>query len=219
MTSVYKYRSDINRDLLTIANNQIYVPKRVDLNDPIDYAVDDSALKYDTDALKVIDVLKNKIAIFSLSYHFSNIQMWSYYANGHKGMCIQYNYDVLHLHFENSNCFFGGKVLYTKKPFVIDNESYQRLLNGNRQEFTKLTLAKSDYWESEAEFRICFKSDGLVDIPENAVTGIYFGVFMSDEDKNKIMKTLKFRDIKYYQMKLKPSSFELEYEEVINNEK
>ena len=56
------------------------------------------------------------------------------------------------------------------------------------------------------------KRQGLKTIPTEAVTGIYFGLRMPESDKELIINSLKGRDIKYYQMKLKPNSYLLEAE-------
>ena len=67
-------------------------------------------------------------------------------------------------------------------------------------------------WEREEEIRITLYSSGLLGISPESVTGIYFGLRMAESDKELVKNSLKGRNIKYYQMKLKPNSYLLEAE-------
>lgn len=67
-------------------------------------------------------------------------------------------------------------------------------------------------WEREEEIRITLYSSGLLGISPESVTGIYFGFRMPESDKELIKASLASRDIKYYQMELKPNSYLLEAE-------
>ena len=67
-------------------------------------------------------------------------------------------------------------------------------------------------WEREEEIRITLYSSGLFEISPESVTGIYFGLRMTESDKELARNSLKGRNIKYYQMKLKPNSYLLETE-------
>ena len=90
---------------------------------------------------------------------------------------------------------------------------------------------KSKKWKHEQEFRICIEPFGRFIYDYRAVKAIYFGMRMPKlkkdlvKDNNKldslakvsqqqVMETLKGRGIKYYQMQLKPDSYEFEYQEV-----
>ena len=77
---LYKYRSDIYRDLLAIVSNQIFIPTKDNLNDPAEVLFDDRQL---LDNIKVrkeqkqihesvernykilIEGIKKKVGIFS----------------------------------------------------------------------------------------------------------------------------------------------------------
>ena len=91
---------------------------------------------------------------------------------------------------------------------------------------------KSKKWQHEDETRIIMDYFGKVEYDFRAVKAIYFGLRMpkmkEDLDKNneslpdylsqvcqeQIMQTLRGRGIKYYQMLLKPMSYEFEFTEV-----
>lgn len=59
---------------------------------------------------------------------------------------------------------------------------------------------KSSSWVHEKEIRLIFENTGLLDIDFKAVTAIYFGCRMPDNDIDYIMEKLKGRRLKYYKM-------------------
>ena len=224
---LYKYRSDIYRDLLTLVNNQIYAPTVQHLNDPSETIVNDSKM-YEVFNLieksglsiniakdnyaKIVDQVRTKLGIFSLSKTVFNELLWAYYANGHKGFCIEYDFEQLkksiskgHLH-----SIFNVQYKNDTPEFSMNNITYNLV---DDTQFLKCLIAtKSMAWEREEEIRITLYSSGLLGISPESVTGIYFGFRMPESDKELIKASLASRDIKYYQMELKPNSYLLEAE-------
>ena len=124
------------------------------------------------------------MGIFSLSKTVFNELLWAYYTNGHKGFCIEYDFEQLQKSF----------------PDGLLQSTFEVQYNNDTPEFSINSII--NYLEN----------DGLFEISPESVTGIYFGLRMSESDKELIKKTLKGRNIKYYQMKLKPNSYLLEAE-------
>ncbi len=224
---LYKYRADIYRDLLTLVNNQIYVPTVQNLNDPAETMVNDSKM-YEVFNLieksgfpiniakdnyaKIIAQARTKLGIFSLSKTVFNELLWAYYTNGHKGFCIEYDFEQLQKSFPDGLLQSTFEVQYNNDTPEFSINSIINYLENDAQ-FVKCIIAtKSMAWEREEEIRITLYSSGLFEISPESVTGIYFGLRMSESDKELIKKTLKGRNIKYYQMKLKPNSYLLEAE-------
>ena len=227
MTKVYKYRADIYRDLLTLVNNQIYAPTVQNLNDPAETIVDDSEM------YKVFDFIENnglpkkiaednynkikaqvrtELGIFSLSKTVINELLWAYYTNGHKGFCIEYDFEQLQSSLSKGHLHSIFNVQYKNDTPEFSINSEIKIL-GNPVQFIKCLIAtKSMAWEREEEIRMTLYSSGLFEISPESVTGIYFGLRMSESDKELIKNSLKGRNIKYYQMKLKPNSYLLEVE-------
>ena len=224
---LYKYRSDIYRDLLTLVNNQIYAPTVQHLNDPSETIVNDSKMYEVFDFIeksglpkniakdnyaKIVDQVRTKLGIFSLSKTVFNELLWAYYANGHKGFCIEYDFEQLkksiskgHLH-----SIFNVQYKNDTPEFSMNNITYNLV---DDTQFLKCLIAtKSMAWEREEEIRITLYSSGLLGISPESVTGIYFGFRMPESDKELIKASLASRDIKYYQMELKPNSYLLEAE-------
>lgn len=224
---LYKYRADIYRDLLTLVNNQIYAPTVQNLNDPAETMVNDSKIyevfnlieksglpinKAKDNYAKIIAQARTKLGIFSLSKTVFNELLWAYYANGHKGFCIEYDFEQLQKSFPDGLLQSTFEVQYNNDTPEFSINSIINYLENDAQ-FVKCIIAtKSMAWEREEEIRITLYSSGLFEISPESVTGIYFGLRMAESDKELVKNSLKGRNIKYYQMKLKPNSYLLEAE-------
>ncbi|KAA4671597.1 DUF2971 domain-containing protein [Bacteroides ovatus] len=223
---LYKYRADIYRDLLTLVNNQIYAPTVQNLNDPAETIVNDSKM-YEVFNLieksglsiniakdnynKIIAQARSKLGIFSLSKTVVNELLWAYYTNGHKGFCIEYDLEQLQKSF-SSHLHSIFNVQYKNEIPEFSIKSIANYLENDAQFVKCLIATKSMAWEREEEIRITLYSSGIFEISPESVTGIYFGLRMSESDKELIKNSLKGRSVKYYQMKLKPNSYLLEAE-------
>ena len=77
---LYKYRPFNIWALDIIVNNELYLAYPKELNDPMDCAI-------------LIDEKREELptAICSLSKKNNDYLMWSYYADGHKGLCLKLN--------------------------------------------------------------------------------------------------------------------------------
>ncbi len=218
---LFKYRSVLHRDLLTIVNNQIYASSVAELNDPSEcmfdtsdrftneemepeyyMALEDSKIQI----RKETDKIKSNYGIISFCKSEKNELMWAYYGNDHKGFCIEYDIDILQK--EMFPCY----LLEIKYQPSLPTYNFRKCAF-NRHNTIKSSLGvKSTFWIHEKEMRLIVEGQGLKTIPTEAITGIYFGLRMPESDKELIKNSLKGRSIKYYQIKLKPDSYLLEVE-------
>ena len=230
---LYKYRSDIYRDLLAIVSNQIFIPTKDNLNDPAEVLFDDRQL---LDNIKVrkeqkqihesvernykilIEGIKKKVGIFSLSKNVTNELLWSYYSNGHNGFCIEYESEILKEQLKDDSFPFEIEVDYSQGIPDLSLDMYFSSSNNLPFLIQILVGNKSYLWAHEEEVRLITCKSGLLDINPNAVTGIYFGVKMSEYHKDLIMKVLKNRNISFFQMQLVPNSYALEFKQINNVE-
>lgn len=223
----YKYRNGINaydrngnslfkRDLESLVNNKIYAPTVSELNDPNESSVDDKT---------IIDFMKSrgnesyqewaklkerllKVGIYSLSSDHDNELLWAYYASGHKGFAIEYNLDYLIASFTYSPvekmCYFIDVNYSNNFPGVKGSLHFVKLLSKpDPENIIKFYLGnKSKNWKHEEESRLILEENGLIEYDFRAVTGIYFGYRMDKSEIDFIMKKMKGRGIRYYQMKL-----------------
>lgn len=223
MNKAYKYRGGrgildkdgnpiFERDVMTLVNNQLYLPPKDELNDPTEGVYGDDTLRMFFNVLseysnnveeqynKFTEKL-GKVGVCSLSRTFDNELLWAYYASGHTGFVIEYDIDVL----EQSLNFNT----YAQQQYKFDVEYLNdvpkidiSIIWGNKKmELLKRFIGtKSSSWAHEKEVRLIYENTGLLDIDYKAVTAIYFGCRMPDCDIDYIMEKLKGRGLKYFKM-------------------
>lgn len=228
---VYKYREVSDQNLESLFSNQIYAAEQSKLNDPFEMSIDKSDLLRGLCNLKPISnidsvciedwtkriIKMSKIsACYSLSKNVKNELLWAHYANGHKGLCIEYDYSILkdYLLRDESirkyDCAAGFEVFYTDFPPKLTVDNILNKADDNIQIIKDVLGTKSKVWEYEKEVRIIFMSSGLKQISPSCITGIYFGLKMSDSDKEKIRMNMQISYIEYYQMKRINNSYLLD---------
>jgi hypothetical protein len=112
--------------------------------------------------------LTHGVACFSAKK--DDILMWAYYADGHKGLCLEF--DTKKAPFSNP-----FKVNYERE---LPNVNWREiLLNNSFSEYIKQVTIKYKDWEHEEEWRI-FNKDGDVFIKYDpfCLTAVYFGAEM-----------------------------------------
>lgn len=233
---VYKYRggdrTTLKRDLRSLAKSQIFSAPIETLNDPFEAMVNLNEgsfelgkllqiipkFKYDN-KFKVVEqgflkILLNFLetskswGIYSLSKTYSDELLWAYYADAHRGFCLEYDLEQLKEHSISTEPNFEVKYEYE----MPNLSSLDMLSISNHPEKLqeKLVATKSKRWEHEDEIRIVTGTSGLFDYDYRALKAIYFG-HRSDEKFQKLtMRVLKGRSIKYYIMKPKGGAYELE---------
>jgi hypothetical protein len=139
-----------------------------------------------------------------------DILMWSHYANAHQGFCLEFD--------------------TTFSPFIEDtsvkvqySNSYPPLnltdiLNRNLPPLPKnLFGTKSSHWSYEAEWRV-LSSKGDIEYPYNeaALTGVYFGCKIKEDDKRIIASILAHSRTRLYQMQRSNAEFRVEPKEILS---
>ena len=237
MTKAYKYRggrgildkdgkSIFERDVMTLVNNQLYLPTKDGLNDPTEGVYRDDALrmffnvfyKYSHNVEEQYNKFTErfgKVGVYSLSKTFDNELLWAYYASGHTGFAIEYDIDILEQSL-NYNTYaqqlYKFDVEYLNDVPQIDIST----IRGNEivEMLKRFIGTKSSSWAHEKEVRLILENTGLFEIDFKAVTAIYFGCRMPDSDIDYIMKKLKGRGLKYFKMVNVNNSYRFEAKEV-----
>lgn len=223
---VYKYRGMFYRDLASLEDNQFWASNTKQLNDPCEGFISIKDYKKQINNLKnifsqhrtnltlieqslknIIDMKDTKLGILSLSKRYDDELLWAHYADSHKGFCIEYDLDRLLSKQNPKHRFFD--VQYSTQIPSLD---FAEILDQNTPDvLIKIMLGfKSKRWEYENEIRIITENYGLQNYDFRAVSSIYFGLRMDDCEIDLVMRTLQGRGIKYFQMDLKPNSFEFE---------
>ena len=127
-------KSIFDRDVNTLANNQIYLPTKSELNDPTEGFCNDYKIislieafkQFSGDVKKQYQELLEKFAqigINSLSNNVTNELLWAYYGGGHTGFAIEYDIDILKesLNYnENFQAIFDFDVDYSRNVPIAD---------------------------------------------------------------------------------------------------
>ncbi|NHC04835.1 DUF2971 domain-containing protein [Acinetobacter sp. 187] len=186
----------------------------------------------------LFEIIRKNIGIYSLSKTVKDELLWAYYANSHCGFCIEYDFNKL---IELNSITASFEVDYQDNPPTLLLNKVMQNTDQSITELLKVTSGiKSKKWQHEEEFRICTEPFGKFDYDYRAVKAIYFGLRMpkleKDLDKDnknlpdyfsrvcqeQVMSALKGRGVKYYQMVLKPKSYNFDYieiEDLFKNEK
>ena len=159
MEHYYKFRSlnNIRHFLDILVNNRLYAARYDELNDPMEgaYLIDAN----NENIIRLLKAKKYKTRICSLSTDYKHTLLWTHYADGHKGCCIEVipkNWDALE------------PIKYVNDLPIANNETEGR----------ELLSCKSKLWQYEQEVRLFSKSSYCkVDIRQ-----IIFGHKISDSD-------------------------------------
>ena len=234
---VFKYRggdeSIFIRDLESLEKDTFWSPTINRLNDPCEGLVFHEDLlsqidltagllgKGSVEVANSVDVVKQSLkeliekkdsaGVYSLSKDCTDELLWAHYANSHEGFCIEYELDTL-VYFGRNDYYIFDVKYSDHPPFLNINDMLK--INDKVSFIQKLIGIKSKRWAYEKEVRLVTSAAGLQHYDYRAVKAIYFGLRMSEERKQKVMKRLCGRDIKYYQIHLKSSSYKFSAEAI-----
>lgn len=199
----YKKSLLISRILTDGYNNLEFINKKLD-----ERFSNLTELQNDYDQLHSI-MQNNHFGIFSCSSTWRSIQMWSHYANCHKGFCVGLDNTKLINYFGK-----GGKVQYERgypkiKPKAVRFDE-EFMIKSFRE-----THVKSFAWKYEHEFRLMktLYPDNLtpemrkVIISDDIITEIILGISIPPIAQTEIMGLCKKKNIRVFQACKIPHSF------------
>jgi hypothetical protein len=159
-------------------------------------------------ALKATDQAKTQwanIGVTCLSEKSDDILMWSHYSYGHQGFCLEF--DTSYSPFTEIGKDNLIKVHYSDSyPPLSLLDMHNRLPPLPRN----LLATKSTHWSYEAEWRL-FLTLGGFEYPYDkpALTGIYFGCKMKENDKVTIASILAGSPTLLHQMQKSKDKFKI----------
>lgn len=146
---------------------------------------------------------KNKLRVCCLSEKKDNILMWSHYANGHKGFCIEYDIEDI---FKKFNGIFP----------VNYSEELPELENNGEKGISKYFYTKSIDWEYEDEWRLFVNyqetQESFIEMPD--IKAIYMGCKIDEKLKNQLILYCGKNEIKLYQGEIGMFEYKIEFKEV-----
>lgn len=143
-------------------NNRLHLAHFTDLNDPMEAVFNASQLTCEN--IRQIRALKPNIVIGCFSKCYSDVLMWSHYADGHKGCCVEFE-------------------IPSMEDDRIIPVSYQPTINGPEgnellDQCYDILSSKLKPWEYEQEHRYlrCISNDVLESqYVEINITKVYLG--------------------------------------------
>lgn len=170
---------------------------------------------------------KNVMRYVSFSENHDSPPMWAYYANSHRGYCLEYTMldDAWSLRSSDAGQLYSVliPVVYTERPF--DGNEYLRNTNINKIDISKieaygfalmaiLCLQKIFVWSHEREWRLILSTDRsepciCKDISPVRLSAIHAGIKMSDRDIKELTMTAGQYGIPVYRMGVHKDTFQL----------
>ena len=195
-SKLYLYRKWCCHTKDIIENNCLWLSHPQDFNDPFDCRIPTYKSNWDIENFYYKD-----IGIRCFSAANDNVLMWSHYADSHKGVCLEFDYD---------------KLLAIGQAEIIKVRYRNRIPDdtGDKSIDLKRALSyKAMDWSYEREYRLMHgkSKNRKFDILPEALTGIFMGCEMCGEDKENIKKLVKRtgRDIPLFEMQKSPVEFKL----------
>lgn len=236
---LYRYVSPDYFNIRNIETQQIHLSPNGVLNDVYEgLVVDKEKANY-----QKFQELKELAYMTCLTESNDNILMWSHYAKGHTGICIEYDLKTLvNDKYQILNHIFP--VIYDNDIILERNipkmiESYksiktaididEALDNKLFNDIIPLFLIKSKVWEYEREWRIIYSLKQMYDendetlysgnIPLNCISGIYLGLKIHPEIKRNILEICERisnddKHIDVYQAKISGDRCTIEFDKV-----
>ena len=204
---LYKYCSINEYSLSVLINKEIYAAKPVKLNDAFEASCrlktlwDDRALANNTlplisqsytnqlhqDFYNVFYTLRAQpedIGIYCLSESYKNELLWAYYAENHKGFCIEFTKFIESI---MTDFIKNRKVKYSKQNHI----SLDFCADDVVACYEKLIFTKNINWKHEKEWRIVYEEgDKTYPLP-GKISKIIFGCKATDENIKLVMNILK----------------------------
>lgn len=148
------------------------------------------------------------IGVLSLSSTHEDILMWSHYACGHSGICLQFKVIV-------DPPFFAPAM---PVEYAVNLPVPQLLGEDGHKRAQQLLLTKAADWRYEREWRLLEpnKGPGARSFPPELLSAIILGAKISDSNKKLVMEWIAQRPmpLPVYQAALDVTKYGLKYEQI-----
>jgi len=150
--------------------------------------------------------------VYSLSQSYDDELLWAYYADSHRGFCVEYDLEKLKEYKIETepavNVEYQDEIPVISSLDVLQMDKYRNVLQ------KKLMGTKSKRWKHENEIRIITGQTGLFDYDYRSLKCVYFGYRSDEKFQKDTMRVLKGRGIKYYLMEPQDGTYKLEKKEL-----
>lgn len=168
---VYYYTAE-QYALSNIINERIKISLLDELNDPFELLGMDLSDKEFRKAFKAgRDAAAKECGIISFSRDWKNPLLWAHYGDKHKGICLGFDVDDVHI----------VKVDYLPEMMTAEVDLKKEFGGLNRDIVRKLLCSKYRGWEYEDEVRV------LVPLAEQDPTGLFFSDFKGNLELKEVI--------------------------------
>jgi len=211
---LYKYFPFNSHSLSVLINKNIWCPKAKTLNDPFEFHfhltdTNLGGIPINQPSLEEAKKAIKELGVVCLSEINNDILMWSHYADGHTGFCIE---------FERSDDNDLGKWNYCLPVTydAVDVPSVDPASIEDRASVAKIVSSKAPNWSYEKEWRLIIShesADGLISLPAR-ITSVIFGCKMDGARRHTIANILH-RDVFYLEAIQQKDRFCLEIKQIL----
>jgi DUF2971 family protein len=228
---LYKYRAVNDYSLRILTHDELYYGNYRSLNDPFELAFE-VEIGYRADSNKITPQLIERgkkaikaniesciqadLGLLSLTEKNDEILMWSHYAEGHTGFCLEFD-----------SCIFDPELL---KQVTYSNDVYKVHCRVDQKEqgiivpvdtdeyLIGICNTKKTDWQYEKEWRDVRKQSGVYKFDPSGLTGLIFAYKTEEEKKDMIFKSLAERrrrlggvpSVHIYEARLRTGQYGLE---------
>lgn len=143
--------------------------------------------------------------------------MWSHYADGHKGFCVEYDF------FDSSEEVLATlpfPVIYSdKRPLIPWEAAFEKTPENMEAAWRQIMLGlltKDSQWSYENEWRVFTNAANPADIKMPRISCVYLGASITDEHRDEILKTAREKKIPVKQMVVDRGEYELHARNVLS---
>ena len=180
--------------------------------------------QFDETYNKIIETLRERSLIGSLTKDNLNMLMWSHYADKHEGICVEYEFEdengLLDVVYSDDTNTFD---LYTVLIYIIPAQYFGvKTTNEMEQECLDVCylpfLRKTKEWSYEHEVRMIFNlnnnskiinKNGIWFYPNAKVKSIYLGCKVTKENRDLIENKCKILNIPVHHISIKKGNNKL----------
>lgn len=179
---------------------------------------------------EIVNILNNhtqNLGITSFTEcDYTNVLMWSHYANSHEGYCIEYDLSNLKINENNSNYLYP--IFYTKEIYdltkyifsFLKSQAYHTKEINIANYITLATLFKAKDWAYEKEWRLVITKplfnlkDKDKQYPFIKPSALYIGLKANENLKNTLINIAKDKNIPIYQMEQNYKEYKLNKKQI-----
>ncbi len=188
-----------------------------------------------------INRLNDMAYITCFSEEKNNILMWGHYAQGHEGLCLEYDFVKLTNDLLGIRNHLFPVVYRDRRPFKRDidslirskkaldmaiEEEYEYDGEEALDDVLPLFLTKADKWKYEKEWRVIYTKKQMYDINKDelfngniyaqCISAVYLGTRINSEKKDNILEIAERISkpgfrIDVYQAQLSPKGYDLNF--------